>query len=161
MSRVLFPIPAELSAWAASKSVLDENAGLFDESNNFVLWCNPDEYRPVTQAIGDARVIRSFGREVVATGEKIYGFDYDTETGRYTEYEFLLQLGKLAAANPASYKAITVIDYCLVEPENLATGYTVRSMRFSNAIQPRSGYYSGYGLGFSFQMMEIPVRHRY
>jgi len=160
VNRLAFPIPTELSAWAATESAKLENSGLFD-SGNFILWCNPDEYQPVGLNIGEDRVIRGYGRNVVAIAEKTVGFQYDTECGRVAEFDFLIKLATLAGANRALYRAITVIDFCLVEPADLATGYTIRSMKFSSLITPKSGYYTGYSTGYSFQMMEIEPRYYY
>ena len=169
LKKLVFPVPESLRAWAAARVALDGPCAAMFEDNgeyppvitNFVLWATPEEYRPVTQNIGEDKVIRGFGRTVVSQSEKVVGFDYETDNGSLTAYQFLQQLARQAAASTAVYSAVTVLDYCLPEVEDTATGYTIRSMKFSTPIQPRSGRYGDYTGGFSFSMLEIESRYRY
>lgn len=166
LKKLVFPVPPSLGAWAAERNAIDGTcAAMFEVSGgaitNFVLWALPEEYRPVTQNFGEDRVIRGFSRTVISQSEKVVGFDYDTTNGLLTAYLFLQMLAREAAASTAVYKAVTVLDYCLPEFEDIATGYTVRSMKFSSSIQPKSGRYGDYTDGFSFSMLEIETRYRY
>lgn len=169
MKKLVFPVPESLRAWAAARVAADGPcAAMFEDDGedpatitNFVLWATPEEYRPVTQNIGEDKVLRGFSRTVVSQAEKVVGFDYETDNGTLTAYQFLQLLAREAAANTAVYKAVTVLDYCLPEVEDTATGYTIRSMKFSSPLQPRSGRYGNYTGGFSFSMLEIEARYRY
>ena len=169
MKKLVFPVPASLRSWAAGRVAADGPcAAMFENDGaetptitNFVLWANPEEYRPVTQNIGEDKVLRGFSRTVVSQSEKVVGFDFETDNGTLTAYQFLQELAKAAAASTAVYQAVTVLDYCLPEVADTATGYTIRSMKFSSPIQPRSGRYGNYTGGFSFSMLEIESRYRY
>ena len=169
MKKLVFPVPVALRTWAAERVVADgECASMFEDNGedppvitNFVLWATPEEYRPVTQNIGEDKVLRGFSRTVISQSEKVVGFDYETDNGSLTAYQFLQLLARQAAASTAVYSAVTVLDYCLPEVEDTATGYTIRSMKFSSPLQPRSGRYGNYTGGFSFSMLEIESRYRY
>ena len=169
MNKLLFPVPPALRPWASARNTIDgtfysmfeDDGGTPATITNFVLWAAPDEYRPVTQNIGDDKIIRGMSRTVISQSEKIIGFDYDTEDGRPTAYQFLQLLAREAAVNTAVYKAVTVIDYCLPEIEDIAIGYTIRSMKFASPIQPKTGLGGGYTGGFSFSMVEVEARYRY
>lgn len=168
MKKLVFPVPVGLRSWAAERVTADGAcASMFESAGdplvitNFVLWAAPEEYRPVEQNIGEDKRIRGFGRTVISKAEKIIGFDYETDNGTLTAYLFLKYLAQEAAASTAVYSAVTVLDYCLPERADLATGYTIRSMEFSSPIQPRTGRYGDYTGGFSFSMLEIESRYRY
>ncbi len=164
INELRFPISEALLATYNTSG----NTDLFDPENlHLVLHVQPGDYRPVWSGLGESGIIDGYGASVVQTTRWRYGFDVAIAEGRTAAYNVIRVLGEQAAAIPAKYEAIAVLDY--VHPEAgdaVSQGYTVRLCRLES-LQPSGTLRADdtpnsarYSQGFQFRMVEIKPRRQ-
>lgn len=119
----------------------------------------PSEFTPIWESNGgEAGPVDGFSSTIWMASSNRYGFEIQSQEGRYETFQLLLDLFQTTHVIPTQIQPITVKDYIRPEPADVATGFTTRTMIITNPPTLQQGTFMNGSerltQGFTLRLLE-------
>jgi hypothetical protein len=168
---IRFPVTQEIyDRFSSANPDLFELFSTSPFNAHMVMWCSPEEYKPIDQELGSTELVAGYSTMLLTPVAKLYGFEVSTIESRPAVYDTLVTLRRNATAVRGAYSAIVVYDGHHVHDGGVVETihgypYSVRNVRLTS-IAPQGGslviggkrYASN---GFTVRFIEVKPRDVY